>query len=90
MKKRILASVLGLSLCLLPSCLGPNKLTNKLNNWNGAATEMNWLNEVIFIPLIPVYSFTQLADILVVNVFDYWGDGILEPAGTFPESFSSK
>src|SRR5688572_18765887 len=49
MKKALVAAVLSLG--LFSSCLGPNKLWNKLHDWNLSATENRWANEGIFVAL---------------------------------------
>jgi hypothetical protein len=90
MKKLVLTVVLAAS-TMTVGCLGPNNLTNKLNNWNAEATSMNWLNELIFIPLFPVQGLTWFADVLVLNTIDYWtGKNIVTEPGTFPAAFTYK
>lgn len=72
MKKALFAAVLSLG--LFSSCLGPNKLFNKLHDWNTTATENRWGNEGIFLVLsiIPVYSLAYAADIIVLNSIEWW------------------
>lgn len=71
-KKALITAVLSLG--LFSSCLGPNKYWNKLHDWNMAANENRWVNEGIFVvfTIIPVYSITYLADIVVFNSIEWW------------------
>lgn len=72
MKKAIVAGVLAMG--LFSSCLGPNRLWNKLHDWNLSATENRWANEGIFLVLniIPVYGVSYLVDIVVLNSIEWW------------------
>jgi uncharacterized protein DUF3332 len=72
MKKALVAAVLSLG--LFSSCLGPNKLWNKLHDWNMQATENRWANEGIFVlcTVIPVYGVSYLIDIIVLNSIEWW------------------
>lgn len=72
MKKALFAGVLALG--LFCSCLGPNKLFNKLHDWNLEATENKWANEGIFVVLniIPVYGVAYCVDIIVLNSIEWW------------------
>ena len=93
MKKALIALTLCSTLSL-PSCLGPNNLYNNLGNWNATATDMNWLNEVIYLGLnfIPVYPIFLLGDVWIFNTIDYWSGKDTWPtdSGKFPEKFSNK
>ena len=90
MKKLVLTLVLAAT-TMTAGCLGPNNLQNKLNNWNAEATSMNWLNEIIFIPMLPVQGLAWFADVLVLNTVDYWsGKNMVSDPGTFPAKFSYK
>jgi hypothetical protein len=72
MKKALIAAVLSVG--LLGSCLGPNRLFNKLHDWNLGATENRWANEGIFLvcTIIPVYGVCYLIDIVVLNSIEWW------------------
>ena len=72
-KKPLVAALL--SLALFSSCLGPNKLFNKLHDWNETATDERWANEGIFVVLnvIPVYGVCYLGDIIIFNSIEWWG-----------------
>jgi hypothetical protein len=72
-KKLLIAGVLSLG--LFSSCLGPNRLWNKLHDWNMSATDQRWANEGIFVvfTVIPVYGLCYLADIIVLNSVEWWG-----------------
>jgi hypothetical protein len=79
MKKALAAAVLALG--LFSSCLGPDKLFNKLHDWNLRATENRWANEGIFLVLtiIPVYGLAYVADIVVLNSIEWWsGDNPMD------------
>jgi hypothetical protein len=71
MKKALIAAVLSVG--LLGSCLGPNRLFNKLHDWNLGATENRWANEGIFLvcTIIPVYGVCYLIDIVVLNSIEW-------------------
>ena len=90
MRKALLACALASSLVAF-SCLGPNRAMNKVNNWNATVTDMNWLNEVLFIfPLGFVQSIAYYGDVLIFNTIQYWsGDNPIGDPGTFPESFTN-
>ena len=49
MKKALVAALLAVG--LFSSCLGPDRLWNKLHDWNLKATENRWANEGIFLEL---------------------------------------
>ena len=85
-KKSLLAGVLSLG--LLSSCLGPNNALNTINNWNATIAEQDWINEVLFIPLVFVHGAAWAGDILIFNTIDYWsGNNPISPAGPFPDTF---
>ena len=72
MKKALVAAVLSLG--LFSSCLGPDRLWNKLHDWNTKATDNRWANEGIFLGLtiIPVYGVCYAIDIVVLNSIEWW------------------
>jgi hypothetical protein len=72
MKKALIAAVVALG--LFSSCLGPNKLWNKLHDWNTSVTDQRWANEGIFLVLniIPVYGVSYAVDIIVLNSIEWW------------------
>ena len=73
MKKALLASVLALGL-VSSSCLGPDHLYGSVKNWNAEMSDMDWLNEIVFLGLwiIPVYPITLLGDVVIFNTWGYW------------------
>ena len=84
-KKTIAATLLSAS--LFTSCLGPNNLFNSVNNWTAEATDMDVVNEIIFLgfTIIPVYSFAYLGDVLIFNTINYWtGENPIDDPGAFP------
>jgi len=72
MKKAIAAAILSVG--LFGSCLGPNRLWEKLHDWNMEATDNRWANEGIFLVcnIVPVYGFCYMADIVVLNSIEWW------------------
>ena len=72
MKKALVAAVLSVG--LFASCLGPNRLFNRLHDWNMKATDNRWGNEAIFLVcnIIPVYPIAYLVDIIVLNSIEWW------------------
>ena len=88
MRKAIMGTVLaGL---LFSSCLGPNNAQRSVNNWNASVTDMNWLNEILFlIPLGFVQNIAWLGDIVIFNTIAYWGENPISDPGDFPRSFSN-
>jgi hypothetical protein len=90
MRKLILSTALAASL-FASSCLGPNNAQMSINNWNADLTEMNWLNEVLFIiPMAWVQSFAQLGDVLIFNTMEYWGaENPISAPGEFPSTFTN-
>ena len=91
MRKALLSTALASSL-FVSGCLGPNNAQNSINNWNARVTEMNWLNEILFIiPLGWVQGLALLGDVVIFNTIDYWsGNNPIDPAGEFPSSFSNR
>jgi len=86
MKKALLASVLALGL-VGSSCLGPDHLYNSVKNWNAKMSDMDWLNEVVYLGLwiIPVYPITLLGDVVIFNTWGYWsGNNPISDPGAFP------
>lgn len=84
MKKLTLACILSLG-AMFSSCLGPNNLQNKLNNWNAEVFEQDWLCETLYVPLFPVQLGAYLGDALFFNVWDYWsGENLITDPGPFP------
>jgi hypothetical protein len=86
MKKTILAGALLAGLAST-SCLGPDPAYGNLKNWNATVTDMDWLNEGIFLGLniIPVYPLALVGDILIFNTIGYWsGNYIFGEPGPFP------
>lgn len=70
MKKALFAAVLSLG--LLSSCLGPDRLWNKLHDWNMKATENRWANEGIFLVCGIAYPVCYMVDVVVLNSIEWW------------------
>jgi hypothetical protein len=75
MKNKALRTIALLALLALPSCLGPNRLFNSVNNWNAQVTQSKYLNELIFIGfwILPVYQISYAGDALIFNTIEFWG-----------------
>ena len=86
MKKTFLAALLALGITG-SSCLGPDNLYNSVKNWNAELSDVDAVNEIVFIGLyiLPVYPFALLGDILILNTIDYWVEGdVIKDPGPFP------
>ncbi len=59
---------------LFTSCMGKYALFNSLDKWNKGVTENKFVNNVIFwvLNIIPVYSIAFGADILILNLIEFW------------------
>ena len=71
---KMLVACLCLSGTLLfSSCIGSFALFNKVKDWNNTVSN-KFVNELIFIALniVPVYSITMLADVVVLNSIEFW------------------
>ena len=90
MRKAMLAGVLASTL-FVTGCLGPNNAQNSVRNWNATVTDMNWVNEILYlIPLGFVQSLALWADSLIFNTIDYWsGSNPISDPGEFPDSFTN-
>lgn len=53
------------------SCLGTFKLTNVTYQWNQTVGS-KWINELVFVLFIPVYSVTLFIDAFILNAVDFW------------------
>lgn len=71
-RRTIVAIVLVATILPLTGCVGPCNLTGKLNDWNNDLGD-RWVNEIVFIVLLPVYGLTVLGDVLIFNAVEFWG-----------------
>ena len=82
------ARTLFATLCLafvFTSCIGPNPLQNKVRNWNATATDNKYANGAIGIVGVPLQGFAWLADITILNAWEYWaGESLVEDSGPYP------
>lgn len=64
----------GVGMMLMTSCIGSFGLFNKVANWNRAATNNKWLNELIFLCLhiVPVYEVAYFVDAVLFNSIEFW------------------
>ena len=89
-KKSLWAGALALGL-LSSSCLGPNNAMNSVRNWYARVTETDWLNELIFLPLVFVQGAAWVGDVVIFNTVEYWsGDNWVSDPGPFPDTFGRK
>lgn len=73
MKKTIGLATLALAVIMTTnSCVGSFSLFNKLASWNKSATNSKFLNELIFILILPAYPVVSVADALVLNTIEFW------------------
>jgi hypothetical protein len=56
------------------SCLGSFRLTNVTHQWNQTIGS-KWVNEILFVLFIPVYSITIFIDAFILNSIEFWSDG---------------
>lgn len=87
---KILAALIAL--LLFTGCLGPNRATNSVRNWNAELAEADWVNEVVFIGfhIVPVYWVAYVGDVLVFNTMGYWAENPLNEPGPFPGGFHAE
>ena len=60
---------------LLTSCTGPFELTKKIHTWQ-TSFDQKWMDEAAFLGcvIIPVYGIGALADAIVFNSMEFWGE----------------
>lgn len=86
MKKTFLAASLALGITC-SSCLGPDNAYNSLKNWNAELSDVDAVNEIVFLGLtiIPVYGIASLLDVLIFNTIGYWtSSDVISDPGPFP------
>jgi len=69
--------ILGVALAVsVAGCYGPFNLTRRLHRWNGRVGSDKWEDEFVFLLLAwaPMYSIAVLADAIVFNMFEFWGE----------------
>lgn len=85
MKKRSLTVLVVTALAssmLFSSCIGSFGLFNRLLDWN-KNIDNKFVNELVFVVFLPVYSVAMLADGLVLNSIEFWsGTNPVADAGT--------
>lgn len=76
MKKLLLGAALAGVMLTSTGCLGPNRAFEGLHDWNLQVSDSDIVNEMVFLGcmIIPVYPIAFLADIVVLNTIDYWGN----------------
>lgn len=63
------------------SCLGSFQMTKNVISWNKQVGN-KFVNELVFVAfwILPVYEFTSLADLLVINSIEFWnGENPIKP-----------
>ena len=85
MKRRLMLGTLLMAFMSfsMSGCYGPFKLTKSLHRWNGEVAG-KWPREGVFLLLVmvPVYSFSALADAIVFNSIEFWtGDNPIASSG---------
>ena len=85
MKKKSLTVLVVTALAssmLFSSCIGSFGLFNRLLDWN-KNIDNKFVNELVFVVFLPVYSVAMLADGLVLNSIEFWsGTNPVADAGT--------
>ena len=76
MKRNIftLGTAILLASCItFSSCIGSFNLSQRVLGWNKSLGN-KFVNELVFILfwVLPVYEFTMLADIIVLNTIEFW------------------
>lgn len=66
------ATLLMAGVLLTSSCVGSFGLFNKLASWNKDATNVKFLNELIFLIISPAYAVCSVVDVLVLNTIEFW------------------
>lgn len=85
--RKLLGSLLLLIGLGSSGCLGPDNLYNSVKNWNANLSDQDWVTEVVFLGLylVPVYQLAGLADVLVLNTYQYWsGKPMIKDPEPFP------
>ena len=80
MKKFMVNAVIAVSLgaMTLSSCIGSFGLTNKVLDRNKGATDIKFINELIFLVISPAYAVCSVADLFVLNTIEFWtGDKVV-------------
>lgn len=76
MKTRIVAlmAAFGLIASFSTACIGNFALTAKVRKFNLDTTPTRWGRQLLFLCLyiIPVYPFSGLIDILIINSIEFW------------------
>ncbi|MDE5613011.1 MAG: DUF3332 domain-containing protein [Odoribacter sp.] len=76
MKSTLIKSLaVVLVVAAMSSCVGPFRLTSKLNNWNNQVSQKKFVNELVFLAMciLPAYEICVLGDALIFNSIEFWG-----------------
>jgi len=89
LKKFICAVVLAAFTCVsMTGCYGSNQLFNKIHKWNGSLGNkfVESLVHFVFFAILPVYGIALFADIVILNVIEFWtGSNPLAMGDTYEE-----
>jgi len=87
-KKFVCTMVLAAFTCVsLSGCYGSNQLFNKVHKWNGTLGD-RFIESVVHLVfwIIPVYGIALFADVVVLNVIEFWtGSNPLAMGDTFEQ-----
>ncbi|MDR0307336.1 MAG: DUF3332 domain-containing protein [Chitinispirillales bacterium] len=88
-RKFVCTAVLAAFTCVsLSGCYGSNQLFNKVHTWNGSLGDkfINSLVHFVFW-IIPVYEICLFADIVILNVIEFWtGSNPVAMGDTYEET----
>ena len=74
MKKTKIIVAAVLTSLIMSSCMGSFNLTNQVYDWNKDIGS-KFANEVVFVALLPAYTFCLTVDLFIINSIEFWNDG---------------
>ncbi|MDO8803248.1 MAG: DUF3332 family protein [Elusimicrobiota bacterium] len=74
--KKTTGLVLLAAVLLTAGCYGSFSLSRKVWKWNGDTTKDKWGQEALFLAMciVPVYEVVGIADAIVLNAMEFWGE----------------
>jgi len=88
-RKFVCAAVLAAFTCVsMTGCYGSNQLFNKIHKWNGTLGNkfVESIVHFVFFAILPVYGIALFADIVILNVIEFWtGSNPLAMGDTYEE-----
>ncbi len=85
MKKVFVVAMALLVLLSVTGCWGPMKITRQFDDWaNQMYCDSPWLSQLLlYIGVFGIgFWVTQLVDMLVLNIIDFWGESAFRGYGT--------